>query len=241
MCDFRIQTCVMGMVSTNCYIVYRKGGKSAVIVDPADNGAYILNKCRELQVEPEAVLLTHGHFDHIMAVDDIRRAFHCKVYAHMDETELLRDPSMNLSGTMGTEQFSVEADELLRDGQIVKLLDCDWKVMATPGHTKGSVCYYLASEEVLFSGDTLFAESLGRTDLPTGSVQQIVRSIAERLFELPDDTMVYPGHGDPTTIGHEKRSLPDKMPSKARGYPAHIHYHLIKFLSFYIILTDVFL
>jgi len=175
-----------------------------VIVDPADNGAYILNKCRELQVEPEAVLLTHGHFDHIMAVDDIRRAFHCKVYAHMDETELLRDPSMNLSGTMGTEQFSVEADELLRDGQIVKLLDCDWKVMATPGHTKGSVCYYLASEEVLFSGDTLFAESLGRTDLPTGSVQQIVRSIAERLFELPDDTMVYPGHGDPTTIGHEK-------------------------------------
>ena len=122
----------------------------------------------------------------------------------MDETELLRDPSMNLSGTMGTEQFSMEADELLRDGQIVKLLDCDWKVMATPGHTKGSVCYYLASEEVLFSGDTLFAESLGRTDLPTGSVQQIVRSIAERLFELPDDTMVYPGHGDPTTIGHEK-------------------------------------
>ena len=102
----------------------------------------------------------------------------------------------------------MEADELLRDGQSLKLLDCEWKVMATPGHTKGSVCYYLDSEEVLFSGDTLFAESLGRTDLPTGSVQQIVRSIAERLFELPEDTMVYPGHGEPTTIGHEKKYNP---------------------------------
>ncbi len=208
MSDFRIKTCVLSMVSTNCYIIYRDGGRKALIVDPADNGAYLLNKCRELGVEPEAILLTHGHFDHIMAVEDLRRAFPCKVYAHEDEAAMLRDPSLNLSGHMGSGQVSFQADELLRDGQIVRLLDYDWKVIATPGHTSGSVCYYLAEESVLLSGDTLFAESLGRTDFPTGNVDQIVASISEKLFALPDDTMVYPGHGDPTTIAHEKQYNP---------------------------------
>ena len=204
----QIERFIVGMVGTNCYVVSNEETSECFLVDPGAYSDKVIAYIREHELKPQAILLTHGHFDHIMAVDDIRRAFHCKVYVHMDEAELLRDPSMNLSGTMGTEQFSMEADELLRDGQSLKLLDCEWKVMATPGHTKGSVCYYLDSEEVLFSGDTLFAESLGRTDLPTGSVQQIVRSIAERLFELPEDTMVYPGHGEPTTIGHEKKYNP---------------------------------
>lgn len=204
MSDFRIQTCVLGGFSTNCYIVYRKDKKEAVIVDPADNGAYILNKCYELQVEPVAVLLTHGHADHIMAMDDIRRAFHCKVYACRAEEKLLSEPSMNLSGMFGLEAVSKKADVWLEDGEILQLLGCEWQVIGTPGHTKGSACYYIPSEEVLISGDTLFADSLGRTDLPTGNVNEIVHSIAEILFKLPDHTMVYPGHGDPTSIGHEK-------------------------------------
>lgn len=208
MSDFRIKACVLGDVSTNCYIVYREGTDEAVIVDPADNGAYLLNKCRELGVKPVAVLLTHGHFDHIMAVEDIRRAFRCKVYAHMDEERLLKDPSLNLSGTLGTEQTALEADCLLRDGEVLDLIGYGWKVMATPGHTAGSVCYYIESEGVLISGDTLFAESLGRTDLPTGNSADIIRSITKTLFLLPDSTMVYPGHGEPTTIGHEKRYNP---------------------------------
>lgn len=208
MSNFRIKTCVVGQVETNCYIIYREGKKEAVIVDPADNGAYILNKCRELSVEPSAILLTHGHFDHILAVADLKRAFRCKVYAHVDEERLLLEPSMNLSGSMGSEQISVQPDYLLRDNEVLKLLDCDWKVLATPGHTAGSVCYYLESEHVLISGDTLFAESLGRTDLPTGSSTAIVHSITEKLFVLPDDTMVYPGHGEPTTIGYEKQYNP---------------------------------
>lgn len=206
--DFRIKTCVLGGVSTNCYIIYREGTDRAVIVDPADNGAYLLNKCRELGVEPEAILLTHGHFDHILAVEDIRRAFRCKVYAHMDEERILQDPSLNLSGTLGTEQMGLNADYLLRDGEVLHLLGYDWKVISTPGHTAGSVCYYIESEDVLLSGDTLFAESLGRTDLPTGNVADIIRSITKTLFLLPDDTMVYPGHGEPTTIGHEKQYNP---------------------------------
>lgn len=208
MSDFRIKTCVLGDVSTNCYIIYREGGDRAVIVDPADNGAYLLNKCRELGVEPEAILLSHGHFDHILAVEDIRRAFRCKVYAHMDEERILQDASLNLSGTLGSEQMGLNVDYLLKDGEVLHLLGFDWKVMSTPGHTIGSVCYYIESEGVLISGDTLFAESLGRTDLPTGNVSDIIRSITKTLFLLPDDTMVYPGHGEPTTIGHEKQYNP---------------------------------
>lgn len=208
MSDFRIKSYVLGGVSTNCYIIYREGTGKAVVVDPADNGAYLLNKFRELSVEPEAILLTHGHFDHILAVEDIRRAFHCKVYVHMDEERLLKDPSLNLSGTLGTEQMGLNADYLLKDGEVLHLLGYDWRVISTPGHTAGSVCYYIESENVLISGDTLFAESLGRTDLPTGSVSDIIQSIIKKLFVLPDDTMVYPGHGDPTTIGHEKQYNP---------------------------------
>lgn len=208
MSDFRIKCCVLGDVSTNCYIIYREGTGKAVIVDPADNGAYLLNKCRELGVTPEVILLTHGHFDHILAVEDIRRAFRCQVYAHMDEERILKDASLNLSGTLGTDQMGLAADYLLRDNEVLDLLGCEWRVIATPGHTIGSVCYYTESEGVLISGDTLFAESLGRTDLPTGNVSDIIRSITKRLFILPDDTMVYPGHGEPTTIGHEKQYNP---------------------------------
>ncbi len=208
MSDLRIQTYVLGGVSTNCYLMFHNKTRQAVVVDPADNGAYVLNKCRELEVTPTAILLTHGHFDHIMAVEDICRAFPCQVYAGREENQLLQDPSMNLSGSMGMEQIGIEADVLVRDGEVLSLIGFEWKVLETPGHTAGSVCYYLESEKVLISGDTLFADSLGRTDLPTGDSRAIVRSITEKLLALPEDTMVYPGHGEVTTIGHEQRYNP---------------------------------
>lgn len=209
MSDLRIETCVLGAVSTNCYIIYQKGKGSAVIVDPADNGAYLLNRCRELGTEPEAILLTHGHFDHILAVDDIRRAFpQCRLYAGAAEEGMLREPHLNLTGSWGASPMSLKADQLLEDGETFSLLDETWRVIATPGHTSGSICYYLPAEDVLFAGDTLFYESLGRTDLPTGNTRQILASITEKLFALPEDTMVYTGHGDPTTIGHEMRYNP---------------------------------
>lgn len=218
--DLRIKTCVLGMVSTDCYIVYRD--KEAVIIDPADNGAYIVNQCRELGVAPVAVLLTHGHFDHIMAVDELRKMFHsCSknggegdlpncalpVYAGAAEETLLGDPSLNLSTSFGC-RFATHADHLLKDGEMISLLGKNWKVIETPGHTSGSVCYLIEEEDVIFSGDTLFAESLGRTDFPTGSSAQITASITEKLFPLRDDIMVYPGHGEPTTIGHERQYNP---------------------------------
>lgn len=112
--------------------------------------------------------------------------------------------------------MELSADEFLRDGQVLHLLGDEWKVLSTPGHTAGSVCYYLEAEQVLISGDTLFHESMGRTDLPTGSSSAIVKSITEKLFVLPDDTMVYPGHGDPTTIGYEKKYNPVTAYSRFR-------------------------
>lgn len=208
MSEFRIQTYVLGEVSTNCYLIYHDGLRQAVVVDPADNGAYVLNKCRELNVKPVAVLLTHGHFDHILAVKDICRAFPCKVYAGREEDRLLKDPSLNLSGSMGSEQTSLEADVLVKEGDELSLIGYTWKVLETPGHTAGSVCYYVESEQVLLSGDTLFAGSLGRTDLPTGDMRDIMHSIREKLLSLPADTMVYPGHGETTTIGYEQRYNP---------------------------------
>ena len=146
MSDFRIKTYVLGGVSTNCYLVFCEGEKTAVIIDPADNADYLKNKCREFGVKPEAVLLTHAHFDHMLAADDIRKAYGCKVYVHMDDERMLNDPFLNLSGTMGTEQTGISADHLLRDGDVLHFLNREWKVMATPGHTAGSVCYYLPEE-----------------------------------------------------------------------------------------------
>lgn len=206
--EFRIKTWVLGMVSTNCYLVYNDKTRKGVIIDPADNGEYLIRKLEELGIAPEAVLLTHGHFDHILAVKELQARYSCPVYAGKEEDALLQDASLNLSGTMGTDHLSVSADELVRDGQTLELAGFTWKVLETPGHTRGSVCYYIPGEDVLVSGDTLFAESLGRTDLPTGSMREIISSITGKLLVLPEDTMVYPGHGDPTTIGHEKQYNP---------------------------------
>lgn len=208
MSDFRIKTLVLGMVGTNCYVIYREGSGQAIVVDPADQEERILEECQKLGVTPAAVLLTHGHFDHITAAEKLRRETSCRIYGAEAEAPLFRDPELNLSRRMGGERVSLTVDEEVRDGQILTLSGWNWQVIATPGHTAGSVCYYLPEEAVLLSGDTLFCRSLGRTDLPTGSSGQILHSICERLFVLPDDTLVYPGHGEPTVIGVEKQCNP---------------------------------
>ncbi len=208
MSNFRIKTCVLGEVSTNCYIVYNEGCEDAVIVDPADNGRCLAERCRELGVTPKHILLTHGHFDHIMAVPYLVQAFGARVIAAQAEAALLADPAMNLSQSWTGTPLSLHADKEAEDGEELLLLGLTWKVIATPGHTAGSLCYYIPQEEVLIAGDTLFAESCGRTDLPTGSADQLVASVLDKLLTLPEETFVYPGHGQPTTIGHEKKRNP---------------------------------
>lgn len=206
--DLKIDGSVLGMVDTNCYIIYRDRGTRerpapCVLVDPADNAAFIISRCRGLGLEPEAILLTHGHFDHMTAAADVRRAFHAPVMAGEKEQPLLANPQWNLTPTCGEEQ-TLEADRWLRDGETLELLGLEWKVLFTPGHTEGSVCYYVADEDLLLSGDTLFRASVGRADLPTGDMAKLADSVTGTLFALPDGTSVYPGHGEDTTIGYEK-------------------------------------
>ena len=202
-----IKRLVLGMIRTNCYIVYTQDTKKAVIIDPATDSKRIIKEISALSVVPEAVLLTHGHFDHMIAADALRKEYGIPVCILEEDANMLEDAVENCSATFLT-GYTTTADELLRDGQTLDFLHGALKVIATPGHTAGSCCYYSKEEGVLFSGDTLFQGSIGRTDLPTAKPSKIHSSIREKLFVLPEDTLVLTGHGEETTIGEEKANNP---------------------------------
>ena len=155
----------------------------------------------------EAILLTHGHFDHMLAADALRKKYHIPVYVHEKEQHLLGDPKENLSG-LWSKPYTMQADKTVKEGDVLHLADFEIHVLATPGHTAGGVCYYIPAEKALFSGDTLFCESYGRYDFPTSSGRELIASVKRLLKELPGDVTVYPGHNDETTIEHEKRYNP---------------------------------
>lgn len=204
--SIRVGKMVLGMVGTNCYFVYddaQEGMKDALVFDPGDEGEVVYEKMKAAGLKCAAILLTHGHFDHIWGVQELRGKSGAKVYALDAEEQLLGDAALNVSQSAGR-ACTVKVNELLADGQEIELAGLKLKVIATPGHTQGSCCYYIENAGILISGDTIFEESVGRTDLPTGSGSKLVRSIQEKLFVLPDAVKVYPGHGDATTIGHEK-------------------------------------
>ena len=196
----------LGMVGTNVWICVNEETKEAFVVDPADGAEQIEAKLAQNQWTLKGILLTHGHFDHIGAVEALRNAYQVPVWAAEAERELLSDVEANLSGSWTGRPIRVKADHWLQDLDCFMLAGMRIQMILTPGHTAGSCCYYLAEEHVLLSCDTLFAGSCGRTDLPTGSMNAIVRSIRERLFALPPETEVYPGHGETTSIGWEQRS-----------------------------------
>lgn len=207
MANLKIGRIVMGMCQTNCYFVYPEGKSEVILFDPADKGDYIYHSLRDKGFTVAAILLTHGHFDHIWGLEKLKELSGAKVYAYEEEKEVCENASVNVSKGAGR-PCEITADEYVKDGATISVAGMSCQLIATPGHTKGSCCYYFEEEGILISGDTLFQESVGRTDLPTGSMSALVRSVKEKLMVLPADVKVYPGHGESTTIGYEKEYNP---------------------------------
>ena len=195
------------MCATNCYFVYRENSSEIIVVDPADKGEYLYEKLSEQGFVIKGILLTHAHFDHIWGSNALRELSKAPIYAYEDEKVLCENVRANVSAGVGR-PYTVVPDFYVKDNEEITIAGITCKVLATPGHTIGSCCYYFEEDGILLSGDTLFQESVGRTDFPTGSAGTLNRSIKTRLFPLPDDTKVFPGHGDQTTIGYEKKYNP---------------------------------
>lgn len=203
----KVNRMVLGPVETNCFYAYVEGSEEAIVFDPGDQGERVYERLKGEGLIIKGILLTHGHFDHISGVEKLRALSGAKVYASKEEKEICERPDLNCSIQMGR-PVNIQVDYFLKDEEILEIAGMKIKTLYTPGHTKGGVCYYIEEEGILVSGDTLFQDSVGRTDLPTGSMGTLVRSIKERIFVLPDNVQIYPGHGDVTTVAHEKAYNP---------------------------------
>lgn len=203
----KINQYVVGEVQTNCYIIINEETNECLIVDPGASANQLASRINADNLKPVAILLTHGHFDHAGASRGLAKMFDISIYAHEAEEDTLKDSRKNVSWMVGRAE-SYSADIYVNESEELNLAGFSIQVLHTPGHTEGGCCYYFKEEGVLFSGDTLFAESVGRTDFPGGSMSQLVRSIREKLMVLPDETMVYPGHNDSTTIKTERNYNP---------------------------------
>ncbi len=205
--DLKLYSLTLGMAATNCYLAMNEKTGELLIIDPGECPEIIEENITKLGAKPVAILLTHGHYDHIGAAKALKEKYDIPICALDKEREVLGDIEKNMTDSIGA-GYTLEPDKSFTDGEKIHLAGFDIRVMHTPGHTCGSTCYYLPDEDVLFSGDTLFYGSVGRTDFPTGSMMQIHSSVHEKLFALPDETDVFPGHDAATTIRYEKQYNP---------------------------------
>lgn len=196
----------LGPLGTNCYILYDELSKEAMVFDPADNCEVILQNLSQNNLKLKYIVITHAHFDHICALDDLAQNTSAKVCIGKDEYFSLNDSHLSLSNMFGKSAPKTKAELLINEGDTLYLGKSEITFIYTPGHTKGGIC--ALTDNILISGDTLFLESVGRSDFPGGSASVLANSIKTKLFTLPDNTVVYPGHGDSTTIGHEKTNNP---------------------------------
>jgi len=206
----KIDRYILGEFQTNCYVVrVDESARDCLVVDAGLDARELVESLVRAELTPAAVVLTHGHADHIVGLEALRGQFPgLKVYIHKLDAAFLADPQANLSALAGVAFTTEPADVLLADGDRVEEAGIGLDVLHTPGHTPGGICLYAQEDKAVFAGDTLFADSVGRTDFPGGNMSQLIESIKTKLFVLPDETTVYPGHGMRTTIGREKRSNP---------------------------------
>ena len=207
MAELKLYKMVLGQIQTNVYLLMNEETHEVIIVDPADEAQTIIDSVREIEGKPVAIYLTHGHHDHMEAADAVRKEFGIPVIAHEDEQTVLNDPSLNGSGYFGP-SVRLQADITVKDNDKLDYAGFDCRVMHTPGHTWGSVCYYFPEHQLLLSGDTLFQFSYGRVDFATSNPQDMKNSIKRILTEIPEDVTACPGHMGYTTIEAEKRYNP---------------------------------
>ena len=203
-----IEKVVDRFMDENTYIIGDKKTKKCAIIDPGGSIIDIFNIIKQHGLTVEYIILTHGHGDHICRVPEIKSKTNAKIVAHVNEEEVLIDRNKNLSAQLPGPLVEFDADEYVQEGDIIELGSLKLKVIHTPGHTKGGVCYYFADYGWLISGDTLFQMSIGRTDFPTGNLNDLLTAIREKLFVLPPWTKVLSGHTPPTTIEEESRCNP---------------------------------
>ena len=202
-----LRTFYTGPLAVNCYVATDEASKKTFVVDPGGHNDDMVNYIKGNNLEIEYIILTHGHGDHIGGVSDLMTEFQgAKLVACIYDKALLEDPNLNMSTMVYGHPISLTADQYVTDGETLKVGDLELRFLHTPGHTPGGMC--IVVENVVFTGDTLFEQSIGRTDFPGSSYPAIVNSIREKLFALPDTTKVLPGHMGPTSIGFEKENNP---------------------------------
>lgn len=207
MSSFSIKSVVVGPVDVNCYVLKDKATGKGAVIDPGGHVERIMSLINDMKADIAEIIITHGHFDHIGALDELRNAVGCGASIHELDAEMLLKSRKNLSIFMGTDAIFRPAERLLKDGDVIRFGESFLKVIHTPGHTAGGICLY-DGDKVLFSGDTLFAGSVGRSDFPGGDHYQLIESVVKALAEVKDETVVYPGHGPETGMGYERKTNP---------------------------------
>lgn len=201
-----LKTLIVGELETNCYILGDEKTREGIIIDPGGEFELIEKTLKELNLEIKYIVLTHGHSDHIGALAELKKRTGAQILIHQEDAEMLCEPEKNLSVFSFKLICAPEADRVLKDKDKIKIGKIELEVFHTPGHTKGSIS--LLTDKIIFSGDLIFYGSVGRTDIPGGSYQKLLRSIQDNILNKEDDTIIYPGHGPATTVGEERKNNP---------------------------------